>query len=241
MRCLMRVFGGLFAIGGLLAVGAAIAQESGREVKPTNRGRTAPAQASAESRALPACLEVSQLTAEQRGEIQKIISDYDEDIAAVWKQFSDRYMETVKTEALLLSAIEDNLTEAQQQQVREQRRRVAQREKSLTGTQAAPNRANDKPESAVEEQLAIVGVSLTPEQESAADRIQEAYLSRLRSLNRDIDGFHTRLVSLEADKFVEIEKVLTKDQLQELREFRQTAPQASADQAASRRTAPRAN
>lgn len=241
MRRFMRVFGGLFAVGGLLAVGAAIAQESAREVKPKSRDRSTPTQANAESHALPACLEVSQLTPEQRSEIQKIISGYDEDIAAVWKQFSDRYMETVRTEALLLSAIEDNLTEAQQQQVREQRRKVALRERLLTGTKAAPNRATDKPESAVEEQLAIVGVSLTPEQESAADRIQERYLSRLRSLNRDIDGFHTRLVSLEADKFVEIEKVLTKDQLQELREIRQTAPSAAADQAASRRTAPRAN
>jgi hypothetical protein len=231
----------LFAVGGLLAVGAAIAQEAGREGKPTNRDRSAPAQANAEPHALPVCLEVSQLTQEQRGEIQKIIRDYDEEIASVWKQFSDRYMETVRTEALLLSAIEDNLTEAQQQQVRQQRRRVAHREESLVGTKAAPNQSTEKPESAIEEQLAIVGVPLTPEQESAADKIQEGYLSRLRSLNRDIDGFHTRLVSLEADKFVEIEKVLTKDQLQELREIRQTAPAVTAKRAASRRTAPQAN
>ena len=47
---------------------------------------------------------------------------------------------------------------------------------------------------------------------------------RLRSLNRDIQGLHTRLVSLEADKLVEIEKVLTKDQLAQLREHRQSAP-----------------
>ncbi len=241
MRGLTRVCGSLLAVGGLLVVGAAIAQEAGSEGKPANRRQSAPAQANAESHELPACLEVSQLTSEQRGEIQKIMSGYDEDISAVWKQFSDRYRETVRTEALLLTAIEDNLTEAQQQQVREQRRRVAQREKSLTGTKATPNQATDKPESAVEEQLAIVGVSLTEEQESAADKIQEGYLSRLRSLNRDIDGFHTRLVSIEADMFVEVEKVLTQDQLQELREIRQNAPSAAADQAASRNTAPRAN
>ena len=91
--------------------------------------------------------------------------------------------------------------------------------------------ATDKPESAVDEQLAIVGVSLTPEQESAADRIQEQYLSQLRMLNRGIDGFHTRLVSLEADKFVEIEKILTEEQLKQLREIRQSAPIAIADKA----------
>jgi hypothetical protein len=45
-------------------------------------------------------------------------------------------------------------------------------------------------------------------------------------LNRDIQGLHTRLVSLEADKLVEIEKVLSKEQLAELRQFRKNAPDA---------------
>ena len=71
-----------------------------------------------------------------------------------------------------------------------------------------------------------MGVSLTPEEEAAADKVQEKYFSHLRSLNRDIEGLHTRLVSLEADKLVEIEKVLTKDQLKQLREIRQTPPPA---------------
>jgi hypothetical protein len=43
-------------------------------------------------------------------------------------------------------------------------------------------------------------------------------------MNRDIQGLHNQLVSLEADKLVEIEKILTKDQLAQLREFRQAAP-----------------
>ena len=72
--------------------------------------------------------------------------------------------------------------------------------------------------------MEIVAVSLTSEQELAADKLQEKYLGQLRSLNRDIDGLHIQLVSLEADKFVEIEKVLTKDQLQQLRKIRETAP-----------------
>jgi hypothetical protein len=76
-------------------------------------------------------------------------------------------------------------------------------------------------------------VSLTPEQEAAADKIQERYLGRLRSLNRDIQGLHTRLVSLEADKFVQIEKVLTKDQLKQLREIRQNAPPSVMNAAAN--------
>ena len=66
-------------------------------------------------------------------------------------------------------------------------------------------------------------MTLTTEQEAAADMVQEKYLSHLRSLNRDILGLHTRLVSLEADKIVEIENVLTKVQLEQLREMRQNA------------------
>ena len=69
-------------------------------------------------------------------------------------------------------------------------------------------------------------MSLTPEQEVAADKVQEKYRTQLRSLNRDIQGLHTRLVSLEADKLVEIEKVLTKEQLTQLRTSRQNAPAA---------------
>ena len=69
------------------------------------------------------------------------------------------------------------------------------------------------------------------------NKVQEKYLSRLRSLNRDILGLHTRLVSLEADKLVEIEKVLTKDQLKQLREFRQTAPPTVLKAEANKRAA----
>ena len=75
---------------------------------------------------------------------------------------------------------------------------------------------------------------LTTEQEAAADKVEEKYQSHLRSLNRDIQGLHTRLVSLEADKLVEIEKVLTKEQLILLREHRQQAPAAPKVIAASK-------
>jgi hypothetical protein len=99
-----------------------------------------------------------------------------------------------------------------------------------------PNQATAKPASAVEDEIAIAGISLTPEQEAAADKLQQKYLSHLRSLNRDIQGLHTRLVSLEADKLVELENVLTKEQLSQLHEVRQNAPVAS--KVATSRTMP---
>lgn len=182
--------------------------------------------AASDSVAIPACLEKLTLSQQQQDQIKELVRDYDADLASVWKQFGDRYLETVRTEALLLAAIEDNLTEAQRKQVRDQRRKTALRQKALAGTDVKPNEATTKPASAIEEEIKIVGVSLTAEQEAAADKLQEKYLSHLRSLNRDIQGLHTRLVSLEADKLVEIEKVLTKDQLVQLHEIRQNAPVA---------------
>jgi hypothetical protein len=173
---------------------------------------------------MPDCLKELTLTQKQQDQIQLIIHEYDADLASVWKQFGDRYLETIRTEALLLAAIEDNLTEPQRKQVRDQRRKTAQHQKTLAGTDVKSNLATAKPASAVEEEIAIAGVSLTDVQEAAADKLQEKYLGRLRSLNRDIQGLHVRLVSLEADKFVEIENVLTKDQLEQLRVIRQNAP-----------------
>jgi Skp family chaperone for outer membrane proteins len=213
----------VLAVAGVLAIGSAIAQEpAATAVKPTNPGLCT--QAQSQQVALPTCLEKLNLAPQQQAQIQEIVRDYDADVASVWKQFSGRYLETIRTEAILLSAIEDNLTEPQRQQVREQRRRVAQHEKAIAGTNVKAKQETVKPVRAVEQDLAIVGVSLTPEQEAAADAIQEKYLSRLRSLNRGIQGLHNRLVSLEADKLVEIEKVLTKDQLQQLCKIRQSAP-----------------
>ena len=174
--------------------------------------------------AVPACLEKLTLTQQQQEQIKQIVRDYDADLASVWKQFGTCYLETVRTEALLLTAIEDNLTDTQRKQVRDQRRKTAQHQKSLAGTDGKPNQATTKPSGAVEEEIGIVGVPLTAEQEAAADKLQEKCLGCLRSLNRDIQGYHIRLVSLEADKLVEIENVLTPEQLRELRENRQNSP-----------------
>jgi hypothetical protein len=197
------------------------------------QGISAHANAPSEQVAIPECLEKLNLSQHQQDQVKEIVGDYDADIASVWNQFSVRYRDAIRTETLLLAAIEDNLTDAQRGQVRDQRRKVAQHEKSLAGTNGKPNQATTVPASAVEESSAVVGVSLTPEQEAAADKIQERYLGRLRSLNRDIQGLHTRLVSLEADKFVQIEKVLTKDQLKQLREIRQNAPPSVMNAAAN--------
>ena len=102
-------------------------------------------QARSQQVALPACLEKLNLAPQQQAQIQEIVRDYDADVASVWKQFSGRYLETIRTEATLLSAIEDNLTEPQRQQVRDQRRRVAQHEKAIAGTNGKAKQETVKP------------------------------------------------------------------------------------------------
>ena len=206
------------AIAIVLTVSSAFAEDPA-DTSVRNKALAAPGEVT-----IPTCLEKLTLTQQQQEQIKQIVRDYDADLTSVWRQFGTSYLETVRTEALLLTAIEDNLTDAQRKQVRDQRRKTAQHQKSLAGTDDKPNQATTKPSAAVEEEIGIVGIPLTAEQEAAADELQEKCLGCLRSLNRDIQGLHIRLVSLEADKLVEIENVLTPEQLRQLRENRQDAP-----------------
>jgi len=218
-RAPLRRIACLTALVGGLTLTQGFAKEPAQpEARPLNKVKGASAAAPATEVAIPACLEKLKLTETQHTQAKQIVSRYDAKLDAVWKQFGEKYMETVRTEVALLAAIEDNLTESQRTQVRDQRRKVAHAEQTLEGTDSKPNKATAKPADAAEQ--ATAGISLTDEQEAAADMIHQKYVGHLRSLNRDIQGLHTRLVSLEADKLVELEKLLTKEQLAQLREGR---------------------
>ena len=241
-RPVVWVAAGLLAVAGSIAF-PALAKDEAATKESANAKEAAdkdPATAEARSTlpltrkaAIPECFERLTLSAEQNENIGEIVRSYDESSGAVWKQFGDRYMQAIVMESSLLAAIEDTLSEPQRQQVRDQRHKTARYEKSIAATSTkpnqatlAPNESTTKPATATEEGLAAVEISLTSDQEAMADKIQERYRSQLRSLNRDIQGMHTRLVSLEADKLVEMEKMLTKDQLASLRANRQKAPEA---------------
>ena len=227
-RLTLRRVSGIVAIVTAMALAPAFAKDPDQvEAKPANKGPAVRVQAQSESVVIPECLEKLKLSSQQQDQIKGIIQNYDGSLGVVWKQFSDRYMQTIAMESSLLAAIEDNLTEVQRKQVHEQRRKTAQHEKTIAGSNDKDNQAPAKPGTEKIEDLATTGVSLTQEQETAADKVQEKYHPQLRSMNRDIQGLHTRLVSLEADKLVEIEKVLTKEQLSQLRMHRQSAPTAS--------------
>ena len=208
----------VLALAGVFTFTYASAKEPAEDAQPNSKiKRSAPDDAK-----IPECFEKLRLSQPQQAEIKAIMQKYDSSLDAVWTQFGDRYMTTIRTEVAMLAAIEDNLTEPQRMQVHAQRRKVAHAEKALEGTNAKPNSAKEKPADAAEQ--ATAAVSLTSEQEAAADKIHEKYLTQLRSLNRDTQGLHNRLVSLEADKLVEIEKTLTKEQLAQLRESRLNVP-----------------
>jgi hypothetical protein len=227
----------LIAVGGALALTQAFAEDPAKpEARPLNKPQAASAGAPAGVAALPECLEKLKLSQPQQAQARGVISKYEASIDAVWKQFGEKYMETIRTEVALLAAVEDNLTEPQRTKVRDMRRKTAHAELALAGTSTKPNQATAKPADPVEQEVSGAGISLTAEQEAAADKIQQKYVSHLRSLNRDIQGLHTRLVSLEADKLVELEKVLSKEQLAQLKESRQTmtsGPKVTASDKAS--------
>lgn len=234
-RFTLKGVSALLAVTGVMALAPAFAKDpAAADVKPAGKGPAIHAKAHADSVAIPECLEKLKLTAEQQVQVKEIVTNYDRSIGVVWTQFSDRYMQAICLETSLLAAIEDNLTESQRQQVRDQRRKTAQHEKLIAATntkvnqaKVEPNEETTKPADSAEEAIAAAGVTLTDAQEAAADKVQEKYHSQQRSINRDIQGLHTRLVSLEADKLAEIEKVLTKDQLAQLRASRQNAPAAA--------------
>ncbi len=225
---------GMLTVAGALTLTPVMAKEPAEtDSKTTAKAPANRDKDEADRGAMPECLTKLKLSAQQQEQVHGIIQEYDESIAVVWKQFSGRYMQAITMETALLAAIEDGLTEPQREQVRDQRRKTAKHERAMAATSTKVNQAavksteeTTKPATTADEGLASLGVSLTDEQEAAADQVQEKYRTQLRSLNRDIQGLHTRLVSLEADKFVEIEKVLTKEQLVQLRQHRQNAPQA---------------
>lgn len=237
----------LLAVASALVVVPAFAQEP--EVKVIRKGpavRTqraenraevradARAQAAAEPAPLPKCLEKLNLNAQQQAQVKEIVHSYDGAIQAALKQFADSYLKTVCLETELMAAIEDTLTESQRQKVREQRRLTGKHNHPKVATEAKSEDETEKPAAVVDEGLAAVGITLNEEQEFASDKVQEQYRGRMRSMNREIERLHNQLVSLEADKLVEIEKVLTKEQLTQLRMNRQTVPARSNKETAAK-------
>jgi hypothetical protein len=184
---------------------------------------------------LPRCLSKLKLTDDQKSKAKEIVQKYDEKIDKAMKHFSNRYLETVETEAALLTSVEDILSEQQREKIRNDRRQVAHSDKDSDNAAQSDDKSkatsskdtkSNKSVVVVEEIDEITlanGVTLTVEQEAIADRITNKHMAHLRALHRRVHAIHNRLIALETDKIVELEKLLTKEQLSELRQDRQAA------------------
>jgi len=175
---------------------------------------------------LPPVLEKLELSSQQRKEIEAIISKHDAAFATAWQEFSMCYQRTLKAEAFLLAAIEDGFTDAQRKQAEDQRRK--QTLLSLSREAPSPSAANEpgKAAAAPSNETSSSGVALTPEQVAATGKLQEKYHIHLGPMARDIHACHSRLLAIEMEKFLDIEKVLTKEQLKMLTEMLQSGEAA---------------
>lgn len=216
----LRTISSVFAVLSVIACSSTFAKDPEDAIK--SKKAEANSQATTESCKIPECLEKLKLSSKQEEQIKEIIQSYDGSIGAVWKQFGDRYMKTITMEAAMLAAIEDSFTDAQRQKIRDHRRMTAQHEQAAEATHEKQNKSTEKSGNVVKNELSDVGVTLTAEQQAKAEEIQHQYRQPLRTYNREIHGMHDRLLALEAEKLVAIEKVLTKEQLSELRTNRQT-------------------
>ncbi|MES2789689.1 MAG: hypothetical protein V4719_08715 [Planctomycetota bacterium] len=210
---------GLLAVASVWALTPAVAKDPAAvEVKVGEKTVAVGVETQPAAVVIPECLAKLELTAEQQKQVKDVVSQSAAVHAKVWGQFSERYLQMIAVESSMLAAIEDNLTEPQLTHVRTHRRKTAHHGRTAVAT--------PKPATAIENELEKDGVLLTDEQAAASDSLQEKYHTNLHVLHREIQGLHARLLALEADKLVQIEKVLTKEQLAQLRTNRRNAPVA---------------
>lgn len=183
---------------------------------------------------LPDFLANLNLTSEQKDKIKAICNECEKDRENAWHRFHASYREAIGIEASMMAAIEENLTEAQRKHIRNQRERIARKldrnERHDSAKDYAKNEnaksdnnkndSNDKKDTVVEE-ITIVGVNLSPDQESTAEELRGSYSHRLHKLNRRISELHAQLVSMEVERLLKIEEILTKEQRQQLRKEHQ--------------------
>jgi hypothetical protein len=167
----------------------------------------------------PPVLEQLQLTTDQRQQVNAIVTKYDALFESAWQEFGSSYQKTLKAEAVLLAAIEDGFTDAQRKQAHEERRkRIASSPIAPPVSTAGANSGN----ASANDEKTPSGVPLTSEQVAAMGKLQEKYHVHLTPLTRDIQICHARLLAIEMDKFLELQKVLTKQQLDKLSQLLQS-------------------
>ena len=173
---------------------------------------------------LPDFLSNLNLTAEQKQKIKDICQQCDGDRETAWEQFEQSCREAIGIEASMLAAIEDHLTDEQRKHVRQHRQRITRSHNGAAkeaNHDAKANAKASKNDNVIVEEITVIGVTLSPEQEDAAEGVRGSYFDRLRKLNAEMQELHGRLVAMETERLLKIEEVLTKEQRQQLRKNHQ--------------------
>jgi hypothetical protein len=166
----------------------------------------------------PQVLEKLQLSAQQRSDVEAILRKHDAAFAIAWQEFTACYQQTLKAEAFLLTAIEDGFTDTQRKQAQDLRRKTTTPVSTPASDSAKAPATGDK--------ATPTGVALTPEQIAAVGKLQEKYHIHLGPMSRDIQACHGRLLAIEMEKFIDIEKLLTPEQVKMLTEMLQSGEAA---------------
>jgi hypothetical protein len=236
---------GMFALTAVLAKDpAASVTKDTREPESREPATTGKAGARLDRSTLPATLDRLKLSGDQQQQVRQVVEKYNTEIDTVWKDFTKQYLDTIALESQLLATIEDRLDDSQRDYIHQQRSRAAHggaaddrndRPADRQGRRDARADAQESQPTAAVEEVLIVGVKLTPEQERAADTAYSSYSERLRDGKRRIHQLHTRILSLESEKLAQVERLLTDDQLTQLRKDRE------AEAAGKRNSNPAAN
>lgn len=189
---------------------------------------------------IPRFLSNLNLTQEQKDKIKDICKECSEQRESTWREFGEKYRETIGLEAAMLAAVEDNLTDAQRKHIYEQRERMANRRHNREVRQASRENARDERKNrdakdgdktndkkVVIEEITVVGVTLSPEQETAAEGVRGNYFDQLHKLNGELQSLHSQLVAMETARLLKIEDVLTKEQKETLRKEHHKIAQAA--------------
>lgn len=196
---------------------------------------------------LPEEFEKLNLSSQQKDKIEGILRDYDSQLESAWDEFGERYQQAIGLEASMLAAMEEHLTDGQRKRVHEHRHKAAQggdengqqagtanqdqNEKSANpaAANANSNQQGTQQGNPAEEEVVVIGISLTPQQRQAADKIHRSYFDQLQGIGQELGRLHARLVALETEKIVKVEDVLSKDQLAQLRKQGQESGTATSE------------
>ena len=175
---------------------------------------------------LPPVFRDLKLTPEQTEKIQATLKSHDSDIEKTWDAFQQSVATSIGLEAMLLVAIEDGLTDSQRSRVQHQRKHL--HKKSAPKDASPPAEAKAAPAKSapfvVEEEIVVIGISLSPEQRRQAADVHASYAEQLEAWREQVRDLHAQLVALEADKVISIEHLLTDAQIKQLREQRKRPP-----------------